>query len=233
MALIEHWNGTQWSVVSSPSPDNDAFLNGVTAVSSTNVWAVGYYFTSGSSQSGGGSQTLIEQWNGSQWSVIASPNSASQYNDLTGIAAVSANNIWVVGNSNNGSQTLIEQWNGSQWSIVASPNPGSSSNSLNAVATISASDVWAVGSFSNSSGVQQTLIEQWNGSKWSIITSSNPGSVSNLLNAVAVVSASNVWAVGEYSSTNYASQSLVENSNGSTWSVVPSPNVVTHPTASN
>jgi hypothetical protein len=112
--------------------------------------------------------------------VIASPNSTSQYNDLTAIAAVSSNNIWAVGNSNNGSQTLIEHWNGSRWSIVAS---------------------------------------------------SNPGSVGNLLNAVAVVSASNAWTVGEYSSTNYASLSLIENWNGSSWSVVPSPNVITHPTS--
>ena len=39
--LIEHWNGKSWQVVSSPSPATDNSLNGVAAVSATNIWAVG------------------------------------------------------------------------------------------------------------------------------------------------------------------------------------------------
>jgi hypothetical protein len=217
--LIEHWNGTQWSIVSSPSPNNDAFLNNVTAVSAANVWAVGYYFSNGFS--GAGSQTLIEHWNGSQWSVIPSPNSGSQYNNLYGVAAVSANNIWAVGNVNNGSQTLIEQWNGSSWSIIPSPNPGSTNNSLNAVAAVSANDVWAVGGEQSGTSSERTLIEQWNGTQWSVVTSPSIGTGTNRLNAVATLSSSDVWAVGV--SVNGTSQSLTEQWNGRQWRVVNSP----------
>src|SRR5689334_14558799 len=39
--LTEHWDGTRWSVVPSPSGSYD-FLEGVAALASNDVWAVGY-----------------------------------------------------------------------------------------------------------------------------------------------------------------------------------------------
>src|SRR5712691_298798 len=84
-----------------------------------------------------------------------------------------------------------------QWSVVPSPN-GSSSSGLSAVAAVSANDVWDVGSYhnSNSNTFFQTLTEQWNGTKWSVVKSPSPGSFSTQLLGVATVSATNVWAVG-------------------------------------
>lgn len=228
LTLIEHWNGTQWSTITSPSPNNDATLNGVAAVSANNIWAVGYYFSSSISQSGsGGSQTLIEQWNGTQWSVISSPNSALPNNELTGVAAASAKNVWAVGydSDNTTTQTLIEQWNGAKWSIIPSPNPGSSSNYLFGVAAVSASDVWAVGGDESGTSGERTLVEQWNGTKWSVVPSPNVGTGVNRLNAVTTISASQAWAVGV--SVNGAPyQTLTEQWNGTKWSVVSSPNQI-------
>src|SRR5438876_2718034 len=63
--LIEHWNGTAWSLV--PSPNVGAGSNRLTAVaarSATDVWAVGD--TAGSN----GYQTLAEHWNGTSWVVV-------------------------------------------------------------------------------------------------------------------------------------------------------------------
>src|SRR5215210_1188548 len=52
--LIERWDGTGWTVVPSPNVGSgDNYLEGVSAVSSGNVWAVGYYYN------GAASQTLI------------------------------------------------------------------------------------------------------------------------------------------------------------------------------
>jgi hypothetical protein len=218
-ALTQHWNGTKWSYVKNPKHGSFNTLNGVAAVSASDVWAVGEYETSS------GFYTLTEQWNGTQWSVIPSPNSGSQFNDLTGVVAISANNVWAVGNSNVGSQTLIEHWNGSSWSIVSSPSPGSSGNSLNGVVAVSASDIWAVGYQYNSSGIQQTLIEQWNGTQWNVVSSPSPGPSINELTGVTAVSASKVWAVG-YHDGNNTVQTLIEQWNGSQWSVVTSPNAV-------
>jgi hypothetical protein len=41
--LIEHWNGTAWRRVPSPSPGTSAMLAGVASASRTSIWAVGHY----------------------------------------------------------------------------------------------------------------------------------------------------------------------------------------------
>jgi hypothetical protein len=45
-ALIEHWDGTQWTLIESPIAGNATLLLGVTASSSTDITAVGYVQTS-------------------------------------------------------------------------------------------------------------------------------------------------------------------------------------------
>ena len=221
LTLFEHWNGTTWSIVKSPSPGTSSnFLSGIAAVSTSDVWAVGSFSNNTNS-----SQTLIEHWNGSKWSIVKSPNPVGgPFNNLSEIAIISPSNIWAVGNSGNNtsSQTLTEHWNGSKWSIVKSPNPGTSSGYLSGVAAVSTSDVWAVGSSFNSSS-NSTLVEHWNGSKWSIVKSPSPGTQGSFLNGVTAVSANNVWAVGD-SFNSTSSPTLIEHWNGSKWSVVKSPN---------
>ena len=222
--LIEHWNGTQWSIVNSPSPGTlSNSLSGVAALSTSNVWAVGTFANSFSS-----SQTLIEHWNGTSWSIVKSPNpSGLTANTLNGISEVSTSDIWAVGysaNNNTGFEsTLIEHWNGTSWSIVKSPNPsGSTYNTLVGIAIVSTSDIWVVGtSITNASS--STLIEHWNGTKWSIVSSPNPGSSYNKLNEVAAVSANDIWAVGEFVTGNNGPATFTEHWNGSKWSVVRSP----------
>jgi len=54
---------------------------------------------------------------------------------------------------------------------------------------------------------------------WQVVTSPNPDSSNNALDAVAVVSANDVWAVGRA-----GSKTLAEHWDGSQWSVVPTPN---------
>ena len=71
--LIEHWNGTSWSVVPSPSTGTNDYLNGVTDNGSTDVWAVGAYQPSGSSVE----QTLTLNWNGTAWSTVSSPTASN------------------------------------------------------------------------------------------------------------------------------------------------------------
>jgi len=229
--LIEHWNGSSWSVVTSANPGSIYnTLYGVTAISAANVWAVGYYVNTT-----GVTQTLIEHWNGTSWSVVKSPSPATGNNELFSVSAASASSIWTVGFLTNNTsqtpvdQTLIEHWNGSSWSVMKSPNPGSSSDHLNGVAAVSTSDVWAVGNGKTSSG--KTLIEHWNGSSWSVVTSPSPGSGGDL-RAVAAVSAGNVWAVGYYSPNSSSIQTLVERWNGTSWQVVKSANIGTSPTFS-
>ena len=123
-------------------------------MSSSNVWAVGLT----------GGATLIEHWNGTNWAVVPSPNRAGTLGSLLfGVAVVSANDIWAVGESQNATSgtpsTLIEQWNGTSWNIVASPSPGSAASLRGAAADPTSGQAWAVGNFRAPSGADQTLIE--------------------------------------------------------------------------
>ena len=146
-------------------------------------------------------QTLIEQWNGTSWSIVPSPStSATQSNQLLGGSCVSASDCWAVGFASNGptAQTLIEQWNGTSWSIVPSPSTSATqSNQLLGVSCVSASDCWAVGIAISGAATNQTLVEQWNGTSWSIVPSpSTSATQANELSGVSCVSASDCWAAG-------------------------------------
>jgi hypothetical protein len=222
LTLTEHWNGHKWSVVPSPSPAGaDNILLAVAAVSRTDVWAVGSFVVSGF----GPSRTLIEHWDGRTWSVVPSPNASTQNNELNGVTAVSASDIWAVGDflpsASSATQTLIEHWNGTSWSVVPSPNASTGFNTLAATAAVSAGDVWAVGRFLSATGTGQTLAEHWNGSSWSVVASPNVGT-DNGLKGVAIISATDIWAAG-FTVTNFVNQTLIEQWNGTSWSVVPSP----------
>ena len=111
-ALIEHWNGTAWSIVSAASlpGGDDTRLHAVTVISPANVWAVG-----GMSVPGGTAHSLIEHWNGTSWSVVPSPAAEPAAASLAGISAASPSDIWAVGDRNGGNPitaTLIETTTG-------------------------------------------------------------------------------------------------------------------------
>lgn len=224
--LIEHWNGHEWSIVPSPNVlTSDNRLQGVAAVSARDVWAVGSYFNTNS----GTLQTLIEHWNGHQWSLFFTMNPPGGNNSLTSVTAVSRNNAWAVGITTDPltdhSRTLIEHWNGTEWRAVPSQNPGTVVNQLAGVSAASAQDIWAVGFYSNSfGGAVLTLVEHWNGRQWSVVASPNANMTSNHLVAVSVVSAKDVWAVGNSIKSDGNSRTLIEHWNGSVWQVVSSPN---------
>src|ERR1044072_917058 len=83
------------------------------------------------------------------------------------------------------------------WEVVASPNAGRQANSLSSVAAVAENDVWTVGwAFNQQRSAYRTLIEHWNGTRWSLLRRPNATNGYNLLNGVAVVAANNVWTVG-------------------------------------
>lgn len=104
--LTLRYNGTTWTVV--PSPNDTTFagmtnvLQSVTTVSNNDVWAVG---TATRSVYGPGDSgrffdyTTILHWNGSVWSMVPSPDPGTSNNRLFGVARVTANELWAVGDS--------------------------------------------------------------------------------------------------------------------------------------
>lgn len=126
-ALIMHWDGYQWNIVSgrsvpqrSTDPNEDHELSSVIALSSNDIWTVGWtkYFTA--------SGTLIEHWDGAAWNLVPSPNANLGSSILLGLIAVSRNDVWAIGQSSHSyteaEQVLVEHWDGSQWQIIPGPN---------------------------------------------------------------------------------------------------------------
>ena len=94
----------------------------------------------------------------------------------------------------------LQSANADSWQIIASPNGPRQVNELHSVSALSENDVWAVGvSYNTELTLGSTLIEHWNGSRWSVVPSPNPSSSVNKLNAVAAVSPNDVWASGDRS----------------------------------
>jgi hypothetical protein len=194
--LILHWNGAVWKQVASPNPGSaENILTGVAAISATNIWAVGFSWTTGPER------TLILHWNGMVWKQVASPSPSSGGSFLTGVAATSASNAWAVGGEGFNGPPFILHWNGTAWRRVVIPIHFTG-NILNGVAATSSRNAWAVGVL-DVEGPERTLILHWNGIAWRRVGYPNPyheGNFTQVLQGVAATSARNAWAVGSYDS---------------------------------
>ncbi len=211
-----------------PRLDHSDYLRGISVVSATDVWAVGYFADSGDDNA------LTERWDGSTWSVVPGADILPGSNVLYSVATVSSGDVWAVGyhtSTGNTSSTLTEHWNGTTWSEVSSPSPSSGTNELHDVVAVSTNDVWAVGYYYTSNLVNSfSIAEHWNGTMWSVVSSANPSAYQTFFNGVAIGAANDVWAVGFYGgSTNY--QTLVERYNPCLTSPTPTAPPHTTPTA--
>ncbi len=228
--LAESWNGHAWTVDTTIDPSTtaspDQGLNGVTCASPTSCTAVGSYTVGVNT-----TQTLVESWDGNTWTVVPSADtSPTVVNYLTSVSCAAPTSCFAVGayGSASTSQTLAEMWNGTAWSIVPSPNTSPTiANVLNSVTCTNPSFCMAVG-YDDTGSSPPSLIEMWNGTAWSIVSgpsTSVPNSDENFLYGVSCTDPSNCIAAGHWSNTGDVKDStLVESWDGSTWSVVPSPN---------
>jgi hypothetical protein len=217
--LILHWNGRAWSRQATPDPGIGDWLSAVTATSTSNAWAVGYYVTGHPS-----SLTDILHWNGGSWRRQVTPDPGT-INRLYAVAATSRSNAWAVGYTETGGvfQTVILRWNGSSWRRQASPSPSPSiatNTALYGVAATSRSSAWAVGSYYDPATTKTvSLILHWDGARWS----RQPSPLGDL-HAVAATSGSNAWAVGNRTTSGNQVQALTVHWDGQSWSTKPSPN---------
>ena len=208
-----------WQVDSSPNPAGSTFsqLNATFAASHTQAWAVGQTRVAAS---GDGFETLIEEWNGSTWSVVPGAPASVSASSLNGVSGSGPSDIWAVGQ--NTSASFIEHWNGQSWSQVASPAGEPPDGQLNAVSADSPADAWAGGS-ANVGGVVAPLIEHWNGTQWRVspgaIDAAGTASGGRIL-SIAAISPADVWALAGVGKGNPA---VIEHWNGTQWSIVSLP----------
>ena len=218
--LAEHWNGVQWSIIPTPPISAPTVqLNSIAALNSSDVWAAGY----SDNPSCLCGQTVVERWNGSSWTRLASPNpGVADY--LTGIAATSASDVWAAGyewTSRTNFVPLLLHYNGSSWS------PSNLSRlqfgQLFSVFAVATNDVWAVGwigAIPNTGG----LVLHWNGTTWTRVQFPTESGGWIALKSISGVAANDIWAVGSYNFFNItggqASSARSYHWDGSRWSSV-------------
>jgi hypothetical protein len=224
LTLIESWNGTSWSIVSSPNHggSTSSYLEGVSCSSATNCTAVGDYETNSGVQ-----DSLIESWTGGAWSIVSSPNTSNGA-ALEGVSCPTniTNYCAAVGSaldSSGTAQMVIESWNGTAWSITPNPTFDGGVIGQQAVSCTSATFCEAVGAYYNDELVIVTLVDTWNGTDWSLTSSPNTG-FSDFLDGVSCTSSSNCVADGLFENSSGNNSTLIEAGSGSTWSITSSPN---------
>src|SRR2546427_6422957 len=160
---------------SCPLPSPGAVVNelrAVAAVSASDAWAVG--FCAGWYRS----STLILHWDGGSWSRVPSPNPNAEFasNELYGIAAYSADDIWAVGvsgNSTNPYAPLALHLDGAAWSAISTDGLGGGGygSFFRSVSGASSGDMLAVGGTGFDAGFEGGIRRggfgaPWGGAAW-------------------------------------------------------------------
>jgi hypothetical protein len=231
--LAEQWNGSTWSLGQVPQPaGQQATFNAVDDLGPDDTWAVGTSWTGGVGSTPGGN-TLIEQWNGTAWTIVPSPNAVpvinGNSNTLDAISGTGPDDIWAAGwylnNDANILTMLFEHWDGTSWSIV--PTPIVQDALVMSLTALSSNNVWAVGSFAD----QTTMSAHWNGTKWTLVKTPNVTTGGSLaqdeLTGVSSDSSQDVWASGYQFNVNDANFAVpfVMHWNGTAWTITMTPNL--------
>jgi hypothetical protein len=215
LSKAAHYNGRSWT--STPIGDvgsNFDTLFGVAAVPGR-AWAVGvavdgHYRT----------HSIVQAWNGAAWHPASLPKLDSIHDTLYSATAVSANDVWAVGDRESADgrfTTLVEHFDGRSWSVVRVPDPGVTGDHLYGVTARGADDVWAVGQRDGVAG-DAPLVEHFDGRRWTVVDVPAAGTSDALLQGVALGSGGQVWAVGQSDDAVHQARPLVLHLDGHRWS---------------
>jgi hypothetical protein len=220
-----HFDGTTWTAFPVPmiKGDNNSFLQGVVDISPTLAWAAGNV------TNGAHPGQVIEQWNGTRWSLFPGPKfGKKEQANVFAMTSSSANDVWAIGSLMNlGTgvvSSLFEHWNGTAWTATTVE---SNNQFLFGASADAANDAWAVG-FNGSENIETSAMH-WDGTNWKSVATPNVGEGTNKLNAVLALAPNDVWAVGSSTPVappkQAATLTLIEHFDGASWAIVPSPNV--------
>lgn len=126
-AYIWHWDGSDWSAVSAPTPGEDRSLESIAAIASDDVWVGGWY-----RDAAWVSHPLLLHWDGLSWTQFTSPAGGNAF------AAWAADDILTFGVGG------WAHWDGATWSAEDGPQVLPSA-SITGLAPVSPCNAWAVG----------------------------------------------------------------------------------------
>jgi hypothetical protein len=211
------WNGRNWVSQAVPSPvgAGDADLWAVSCAAADSCEALG-----GATSTGGSlEEAFAERWDGKTWAAQSIPlPSKAQYGTLDGVSCVGST-CEAVGSyhwktlTEGGVFTLAERWNGSEWRVQTTIHPSSPAGdvmNLTAVSCVPGGTCDAVGSNLPGNGTEQSLAEQWSGTKWVQQTTVNPKGQNLALYGISCSSSAACEAVGD---------NVIESWNGTAWAM--------------
>jgi sugar lactone lactonase YvrE len=203
--FAEYWNGTTWTIkapVNYETPGGEPIhepndLKAVSCTSSTDCTAVGFHQSSIALTMH--YEALAEHWNGTSWSVEATPAVVGKTDSwLEGVSCTSSSACTAVGYASVGHsgssvhQTEAMRWNGTKWAVESTPNVEGLDTYLHGVSCASATFCVAV--------ANGGLGMRWNGSNWEMHYLPMPSDGPELLSAwgVSCTSSTACMAVGTY-----------------------------------
>jgi hypothetical protein len=203
-------NGSIFQVEDTPSLSTNDFLSAISGDAENDVWAVG---------------SLSLHFDGNTWTAIPLANT----NQMAGVAVLSPTNVWAVGDIIRIPFALVSQiqhFDGDSWSVVESPH-FPSGEVLKAIQAVSDQDIFAVGSFKDQFQKQQPLVEHFDGTAWSIVSTPQfDGGEGAILNSIAIISDSDIWAVGRAGSLDFSNdRPFAMHFDGDAWTEVGVPSV--------
>jgi hypothetical protein len=147
--LIEHYDGTRWTVFPAPPvPDTTAVYARLATVSASgtgNVWAVGVQVNA----AGANNVPFAVHFDGNRWSLAGTmpdPGSA-----LSSIYGASATDAWATAQNPITNVASFLHWDGKSWTIVPPPGPREWGLVYNytAIDGTGPDDIWATGYVEN------------------------------------------------------------------------------------
>lgn len=192
--LIERWNGSAWVRVAAGTTAKGVVLNAVTAYSANDAWAVGSFIDSNAQ-----TQPISLRWNGAKWTSVPIDGVPTEVARANAVTEIGPKNVWAVGTASGGSgdSPLLWHWDGTSWDQFAPTLPdGAEGAGFTNIKRVPGPSNWliAVGSVTMN-GVDQILLERYDGSSWTPITAPSAASHPRAV-GLAVKSARDVWITG-------------------------------------
>jgi hypothetical protein len=191
-ALIEHWDGTRWSIVDNPAAEAErGALYDLDVLSATDIWAVG------TRDVGTNHVPLVEHWDGTSWTIVDAPAGTGP-TSLKRVSGTSSHDVWALGTQTipgtiNSANALVEHWDGTHWAVVTDFVDYGNSAGIDIFAA-SPTSVWAA--IQTPDGVQD--FAHWDGTAWSTVPVPGPQALGyrHFYNSLDGTGANDVWAVG-------------------------------------
>jgi phosphatidylinositol-3-phosphatase len=225
-ALTMHWNRHKWSVVAAANPGSaDDMLYSVTAVSDSDVWAVGTY-----GDASGFFHPLIEHWNGHRWTAAGIRGLGSATDGILSSVTSFRHGVWATGQLSGGGsdrQVVLHLVRG-HWVVVPEGLIGTPGGEIadaypNSIAA-SPAGIWVAGNDRTGHSGFGTFVE--GPISHTQVSTPDPTPQDNYLQAITPVNGGqDAWAVGDDVpvSTGNASSLIEYGSATGGWTVVPSP----------